>query len=280
LPRALAKGEFYGVEEGIKMLYKAGLDIGSVMAKAVIMNDNVILSYSIRPVSGSFQNAANGVLKEALDKAGLTLDKLNIVAATGLGASFLDHPHFEYTDVTCQSRGMNFLFPAARIVIEVGDQSSRVIKLTEKGRVADCAINDRCAAGSGRILQIMSKVLRVNIDELGNLSVKSTNPVRFSTGCSVFLETEVISRIAEGTKKGDIIAGLHQAMAIKILSMIQKVKMEEICAITGGGAKDLGLVKMIGEKIGRDLLIPEEPFITGALGAALMATEKIGIQNA
>ncbi|SFQ95444.1 acyl-CoA dehydratase activase [Desulfoscipio geothermicus] len=256
------------------MFYKAGLDIGSVMAKAVIMDNDKVLSYSIMPNRGSFYNAANNVLKEALEKAGLTYDKLNIIGTTGLGASFITYPHIKNTEVACQSRGMNYLLPSVRIVIEVGDQSTRVIKVTEKGRVADCVINDRCAAGSGRILLIISKVLRVNINDLGNFSITSTNPVRFSTSCSVFAETEAISRIAEGIKKEDIIAGLHQSMAIKIYSMIQKVKIEEKCAITGGGAKDLGLVKMLQKIIGKDLLVPDEPFISGAIGAALMAAEK------
>ena len=109
---------------------------------------------------------------------------------------------------------------------------------------------------------------------MGGLSAKSTKPVRFSTACSVFLETEIISRVAEGTKKGDIIAGLHQAIASKILAMIRKVKIEETCGITGGGAKDAGLVEILQETIGKELLVPEEPFITAAIGAALLATEK------
>jgi predicted CoA-substrate-specific enzyme activase len=261
--------------EVLQIFFKAGIDIGSVMAKAVIMNgDDHVLSYGIKPISGSFARAANNVLTEALDKAGLSVDQLDIVGATGLGASFVNGPHIESADVTCQSRGMNYLFPSVRIIIEIGDQSSRVIKVTESGKVADCVINDRCAAGSGRILQIISKVLQININELGGLSVTSTKPVRFSTACSVFLETEIISRVAEGTQKGDIIAGLHQAMASKILAMIRKVKIEETCGITGGGAKDSGLVEILQETIGKELLVPEEPFITAAIGAALLATEK------
>jgi (R)-2-hydroxyacyl-CoA dehydratese activating ATPase len=244
------------------------------MAKAVIMNGDDIVSYSVKPISGNFSQAADRVLEEALEKAGLHYDRLGIIGATGLGTSFLRGQHIDSTEVTCQSRGMHHLFPSVRIVIEVGDQSSRVIKVTERGRVADCVVNDRCAAGSGRILQIIAKVLRTNINELGGLSAKSLHPVRFSTACSVFLETEIISRIAEGTPKGDIIAGLHQAMASKILAMARKVKMEGAYGVTGGGAKDVGLVKILQETIGAELLVPDEPFITAAIGAALVATEK------
>ena len=264
--------------EGVfQISFKAGIDIGSVMAKAVIMNGGDILSHSVKPISGSFPQAANRVLDEALEKAGLRYDQLEIIGATGLGASFVRGNHIDSTDVTCQSRGMNHLFPSVRIVIEVGDQSSRVIKVTNRGKVADCVVNDRCAAGSGRILQIIAKVLRTNINELGGLSAKSSRPVRFSTACSVFLETEIISRVAEGTPRGDIIAGLHQAMASKILAMARKVKMEEAYGVTGGGAKDVGLVKILQETMGVELLVPDEPFITAAIGAALVATEK---QNA
>jgi (R)-2-hydroxyacyl-CoA dehydratese activating ATPase len=244
------------------------------MAKAVIMNGDDILSHSVKPISGSFPQAANHVLDEALEKARVHYDQLEIIGATGLGSSFVRGHHLDSTDVTCQSRGMNHLFPSVRIVIEIGDQSSRVIKLTEKGKVADCVVNDRCAAGSGRILQIIAKVLRTDINDLGGLSAKSSAPVRFSTACSVFLETEIISRIAEGTPKGDIIAGLHQAMASKILAMARKVKLEGDCAVTGGGAKDAGLVKILQETMGVELLVPDEPFITAAIGAALVATEK------
>ncbi len=259
------------------MVYQAGLDIGSFMSKSVIIEGEKIISYSILPSSGKFQNAAVTVLNNALEKANLTFSDLKVIGATGLGASFIPYSYVESSEVSCQSRGIKFLFPSVNIAIEVGDQSTRVIKVTDKGRVADCVINDRCAAGSGRILQIIAKVLRINLEEMGALSVKSSNPVRFSTGCSVFAETEAISRIAEGASKEDIIAGLHQAMAIKIYSMIQKIKMEEICAITGGGAKDIGLIKTIERVIKKELLVPEEPLISGAIGAALIAVEKSGI---
>jgi (R)-2-hydroxyacyl-CoA dehydratese activating ATPase len=263
----------YG-KEGGEISLKAGVDVGSIMAKAVIMEDERIIAYDIMPIGGNFADTANRVLDVALAKAGVPYDRLDMVGATGLGASFLRGEHIDSTDVTCQSRGMHYLFPSVRIVIEIGDQSSRVIKLTEKGKVADCVVNDRCAAGSGRILQIIAKVLHTDINDLGGLSTKSSEPVRFSTACSVFLETEIISRIAEGTPKGDIIAGLHQAMANKILAMARKVKMEGACGVTGGGAKDVGLVKILRETMGVELLVPDEPFITAAIGVALIATEK------
>lgn len=253
-------------------MYKAGLDVGSVMAKAVVMHGDNLLSYCIRPVSGSFYKTAHETLDRALEKANLIYDNLEVIGTTGLGASFLTHPNLYNTEIACQARGMKYLFPTARIVIEVGDQSTRVIKLTEQGKIADCVINDRCAAGSGRTLLIISKVLRLDIEQLGDYSIKSTNPVRFSTSCSVFAETEAISRIAEGIKKDDIIAGLHCSMANKIYSMVQKVKIEEHCAMTGGGARDKGLVARLEKVLGKKLSVPREPFISGAIGAAIMSS--------
>jgi predicted CoA-substrate-specific enzyme activase len=163
-----------------------------------------------------------------------------------------------------------------RTLVDVGNQSSRVIKVTESGRVADFLFSDKCAAGSGRILQIISRVLGVKIEELGELSVKSHNPVKFTTGCAVFLETEAISRIAEGNPQEDIAAGLHKTLASKICAMIHRMRLEEDCAVTGGGAKDKGFVTAMEKMLGKKVLVPDEPLITGAIGAALIAKERSG----
>ncbi|MDD2234643.1 MAG: acyl-CoA dehydratase activase [Desulfitobacteriaceae bacterium] len=256
------------------MFYRAGLDIGSSLAKAVILKDDEIMAYGIAPISGNFSRAADQVMQETLEKSGLRLEQLDIIGGTGLGASFIPYRFVKNTEVSCQSRGVHYLLPTARIVIEIGYQASRVIKITENGKVADCVVNDRCAAGSGRILQVISKVLQVPLTELGNMSLKSTNPVRFTTGCSVFAETEAISRIAEGAKVEDIIAGLHQAISLKISGMLEKIKLDGECAITGGGGKDAGLVKMLEKTLQKEMLLPAEPLISGAIGAVLMATEK------
>lgn len=256
------------------MLYRAGLDIGSSLAKAVIMKDEEIIAYSIAPISGSFSKVADQVLQEALQKSGLSLEQLDVIGATGLGASFISHPFVKNMEVSCQSRGVHYLLPTARIVVEIGNQASRVIKVTEEGKIADCVVNDRCAAGSGRILLIIAKVLGINVSDMGELSLKSTNPVHFTTGCTVFAETEAISRIAEGAKVEDIISGLYLAISSKISSMIEKIKLVGQCAVTGGGGKNSGLVKMLEKTIKTEVLVPDEPLISAAIGAALMATEK------
>ena len=148
--------------------------------------------------------------------------------------------------------------------------------MTGQGKVADCVISDKCAMGSGRVLQVIARVLRITLEEMGGLSQEATRPVSFSTGCSVFVETEVISRIAEGAGVADIVGGLHRAMAVKIGGMADKARLEGDIAAAGGGACDPGLVKMLEKVIGQKVLVVDRPLLTGAVGAALMAAESRG----
>ncbi|MFC1856992.1 acyl-CoA dehydratase activase [Thermodesulfobacteriota bacterium] len=256
------------------MRYIAGLDIGSAISKAVIMEDDKLLSFSTATTEGNFSSAADSVLEDALAKAKLSLADIHTIGALGLGATFITHPFEKVSDISCQSRGTHYFFPSVRTLIEVGNQASKIIKVTPKGKVADCLVSDRCAAGSSRILQIIAKVLKVNLEDMGQLSLDSTAPVKFTTGCAVFLETEAVSRVAEGSSKENIIAGLHNALASRISAMAQRLRLEADFAITGGGAKDSGLVKIMEDRLGHSLLVPENPLITGVIGAALIAAEK------
>ena len=256
------------------MSYVAGLDIGSAMSKAVIMQNDELISTSVRATEGNFGVSADSVLDAALQKAKLTHSDIKRIGACGLGVKFISQPFTKITEISCQSRGVHYLIPTVRTLIEVGSQSSRVIKVSPKGKVADCLVSDKCAAGSGRILQIIAKVLGVTVKEMGQLSLQATQPAKFTTGCAVFLETEAISRVAEGMAKEDIIAGLHQTLAARIGGMALRMRIEEDCAFTGGGAVDIGLVKIMEKQIGKSIITPEDPLITAAIGAALIAAEK------
>jgi (R)-2-hydroxyacyl-CoA dehydratese activating ATPase len=256
------------------MAYIAGLDIGSAQSKAVIMEERRLISYSTRPTGGNFPKAAEAVMTEVLEKTGISFNDLEAIGGFGLGAAFIEYSFTKISDISCQSRGTHFLFPSIRTLIEVGNQASKILKVTEGGTVADCLVSDRCAAGSARVLQIVAKVLNVDLEEMGPLSVRSSKPTKFTTGCAVFLETEAISRVAEGMSKEDIIAGLHQTLASRLTAMSQRMRLQQDFAITGGGAKDTGLVKLMEEKTGHRLLVPEEPLITGAIGAAIIADER------
>ncbi len=256
------------------MGYTAGLDIGSAYSKAVVFEDGELVSYYVKPTSGNFSLAADLVLEEALQKVGLSLAKLRYIGACGLGVTFISETFNKITELSCHTRGVHYLMPSVRTVIEIGNQSARVMKTTPKGKVADSLVSDKCATGSGRIMQIISKVLRTDLEQFGKLSEKATKPAKFTTNCAVFLETEAISRVAEGTPREDIIAGLNQTLAGKIGSMVHRMRIEADCVMTGGVALNAGLVAMMEKEIGLKIQVPEQPMITGAIGAALITAEK------
>jgi len=255
--------------------YAVGIDIGSAFSKALILAGTKKVSYHIIPSGGNYKDTAVKVLSEALAKAGLSLKDIKYTAATGYGASSVTSRNEAVSDITCQGRGAFHLFPSARTVIDIGGQFSRVSRVDEEGRVTGFLLSEKCAAGSGRFLQVISRVLQVDLEEIGELSCRSKKRIDFNTGCAVFAETEAVSRVAEGALKEDILAGVHRALAAKIQALVERVGLRQDCTLIGGGAKDIGLVKSIEEKLGLGLLVPEEPQIVAALGAALIAGEKL-----
>ena len=256
------------------MKYVAGVDIGAAFSKAAVLNGGEIVSYHIMPSGGNYKLTAEEVIKKALAKAELSRGDAGYIVATGYGAANASFANEVDRDLSCQGRGVAHLFPSARTVIDIGGQFSRVFRLDERGRVTSFLQSEKCAAGSGRFLQVIARVLQVNLEEIGELSLKSKNQVDFNTGCAVFAESEAVSRVAEGALKEDILAGLHRTLAAKIQNLVDRVGIQPDCAVVGGGAKDIGLVKSIEQSLGRQLLLPEEPQIVAALGAALLAEER------
>ncbi len=254
--------------------YFAGIDIGSAFSKAVVVAGSELVSYHIIPSGGNYKLAADEVAGRALTKAKLSFNDIAYVVATGYGAANVAFSNQVATDIACQSRGVYNLFPSARTVIDIGGQFSRVFKVGEGGRAIAFVLSEKCAGGSGRFLQVIARVLQIDLKEIGQLSLKSKNKLDFNTGCAVFAESEAISRIAEGASKEDILAGVHRALAAKVQNLVERVGLEPDCALIGGGAKDIGLVRSIEEGLGLSLLVPEEPQIVAALGAALIAKEK------
>jgi len=255
-------------------MFVAGLDIGSAFSRAVIMHNGNLVSTALRPTEGNFRKAIHDVLSEVLAGAGINPSEIDVMGACGLGAVFIDQPIPKIADLSCLSRGTHFLLPDIRNIIEVGNQYSRVIKINDRGKVADSLVSDKCAAGSGRILQIIANVLGVGIDELGPLSLQATRPAKFTSSCAVFLETEAISRVAEGIPVPDIVAGLHHTLTTKIVAMTSRLQISGDCAMTGGGAMDQGLVRMMEKELGFTLQVPEQFMVAGAIGAALIAAER------
>jgi len=257
------------------MVYVAGIDIGSAFSKAVIMAKNEIIAYDVMPSGGNYKLTAEQVIEEALAKAKLSLKDIAYTVATGYGATSVSFSNDATADISCLARGVYYLFPAARTAIDIGGQFTRVLKLNNRGKAIAFLLSEKCATGSGRFLQVIARVLQIDLEDIGGLSLKSKNRVDFNTGCAVFAESEAVSRIAEGAVKEDILAGLHRTLAAKIQTMVARLGIEPDCAVVGGGAKDMGLVKGIEEGLGCKLLLPEEPRIVAALGAALVAWEKV-----
>jgi predicted CoA-substrate-specific enzyme activase len=265
------------------MVYVAGVDIGSAFSKAVVMAGNKIIAYRVKPSGGNYRLTAEQVMEEALTKAKLSLKDIDYTVATGYGAANVSFSHGAASDISCLARGAYYLFPTARTAIDIGGQFTKVFKLDNRGRATTFLLSEKCAAGSGRFLQVIAKVLQIDLKDIGELSLKSRNRVDFNTGCAVFAESEAVSRIAEGAAKEDILAGLHRTLAAKVQAMVERLGIEPDCALVGGGAKDIGLVRSIEESLAcrlpakawqAGLLVPEEPQIVAALGAALIAGEK------
>ncbi|UCF90591.1 MAG: 2-hydroxyglutaryl-CoA dehydratase [Desulfobacterales bacterium] len=255
-------------------MFFAGLDIGSTITKVVIKNEKKICATVIKPTGAEHRRLAHKVMEDALSKAGVPFEDVDYIIATGYGRINVPFADRQVTEITCHMRGVNWLFPAVKTIIDIGGQDSKGIKV-ENGKLVNFIMNDKCAAGTGRFLEIIAGVLGVKLEEIGELSLKSTRPSDISNMCTVFAEQEALLRLSEGTPVEDILAGIHKANASRIHSMVKKIKIEPEVAITGGGAKNRGLCKALEEKVGFPVVVPPEPLITGALGAALIAGEQI-----
>ena len=254
-------------------MYVAGLDIGSTMTKVVIMNEERILTSIIGPTGAEHRRLANMVMEEALSQANLSFDDITCVVATGYGRVNVPFADWQITEISCHARGVSSIFPTARTLIDIGGQDCKGIKLSG-GKVVDFVMNDKCAAGTGRFLEVIAEALQVPLGEMGELSLKAKGKVKISNTCAVFAEQEVVSHLAEGASTADIVAGLHDAIASRIHNMVERIGVESDVVVTGGGAKNIGLIRALEGKIGKSVLVPPEPLLTGALGAALLSRER------
>ncbi len=253
----------------------AGVDIGSLTAKAVVLDGGEVLSTSLTQTGHNSRVAGRRALDMALDSVGLDEGSLGLVVATGYGRTAADFAGERITEITCHARGANRTHPEARTVIDLGGQDSKAIAIDAAGKVLDFVMNDKCSAGTGRFLEVMASALEVELDDLGSLSLESDSPASISSVCTVFAESEVVSRVAEGVPKVDIIAGIHQAIASRIYAMAARIPINEALVMTGGVARNIGVVRALEERFGTDIVVPEMPQHTGALGAAIIAADHI-----
>ncbi len=255
----------------------AGVDVGSLSVETVLYKEGRgILSYSIGLIGGNSRNASRGSFEEALSLGQLGEADIAYVVSTGSGREILDFADLNVTEITCIARGVHFFFPECRTIIDIGGQDTKVIRINENGHVVSFDMNDKCAAGTGRFLEVMASALNVDLGQMGERSLKYQNNIEISSVCTVFAESEVISLVSEGKAVDDILHALHNAVADRTLGLLERVGVEGQVAMTGGVAKNIGVVRALEEKMGVPLKVHSEPQIVGALGAALIAFEKAG----
>jgi predicted CoA-substrate-specific enzyme activase len=260
-------------------MYTCGIDVGSVSTEAVILlknNDkinagNKIISYVIIPTGANSKDAALKAFNDALMKASISKEEVSSIVATGYGRLNIPFANKNITEISCHAKGVLNYFPDTKTVIDVGGQDSKVIKLDQSGNPVDFLMNDKCAAGTGRFLEVMAQALEINLEHFSEIFINTKDKVDITSTCTVFAESEIVSLIGHGVDKNKIIKGLIYSIVNKIVIMVERLGFEEPVCMTGGVAKNLAVVKALEEKIGLKVNVPEEPQITGALGAAYLA---------
>jgi predicted CoA-substrate-specific enzyme activase len=253
------------------MVFVLGIDIGSASSKGIVLGDQGPKGSFECPSGGDFKLTADSMRGELLSRARISAGDISRTIATGFGSKQVTFANDVKPDIVCQAKGVASLLPSVRTVIDVGDLYTKVLRIDGTGNVHHFLLSGKCAGGSGRILQVIAKVLQLKVEEISELSLKSKKRVEFNTGCAVFAESEAISRLSQEVTKEDLLAGIHRALAAQINSLAERIGVEREVAMVGGGARDVGLVRALKEERGHDILVPPEPHMTAALGAALIA---------
>jgi (R)-2-hydroxyacyl-CoA dehydratese activating ATPase len=252
----------------------AGLDVGSLSTKAVLLDGDAILAHCIIPTGANPRLAGENALETTLADAGKTRKQIAYLIGTGYGRVNLPFVNRTITELTCHAKGAHYLNPEVRTVIDIGGQDSKAIRVDANGNMVDFAMNDKCAAGTGRFLEVMAKALELSLDELGALSLQSENPCSISNICAVFAESEVISLLASGQAKDDIAAGLHMGVAQRVGNMVKRIGLAHEIAFVGGVAKNKGAQRTLEDFLEVHFVSPTcDPQLNGALGAAVLARE-------
>ena len=261
--------------EGKNRMYVLGIDSGSTSTNAVIMDqDRKMKAFSVVRTGAKSGESAEKVLEDVLEKAGLSREDISWIVSTGYGRVSIPFADENVTEISCHGKGAHYFNPQIRTILDIGGQDSKAIKLSENGEVKDFVMNDKCAAGTGRFLEMIARTLEVSLDELGAIALTSTEEIEITSMCSVFAESEVISLIANNKEKNDISNGVCNAIAGKAYGLLRRVGLEPGFMMTGGVAKNPGVVRAVEKKLGEKLYICEEPEIVGATGAALYALEQ------
>jgi (R)-2-hydroxyacyl-CoA dehydratese activating ATPase len=253
----------------------AGLDIGAGTTKAVILIERKVVSYSVLPTGADSVEATRKALEKALKNADISFNEIDQICATGYSRNIIPFANKTRTEIMCHAKGAIYLIPQVRTVIDIGCQDSKAISLDERGLVANFAMNDKCAAGTGRFIEVIAHVLGLTIEEVGPVALTSKNYCEISSTCTVFAETEIITQRAQGRSREDLLAGALNSIAKRVSIMASGLGVVEKVAFTGGVAKNIGVKRALEETLGVDIIIPQEPQIVGALGAAIFANDEV-----
>jgi predicted CoA-substrate-specific enzyme activase len=251
-----------------------GIDVGSITTKAAVIKDGQLISDKVIPTGYNAQGAGAKIYETIIAELGLTVSEVDKIISTGYGRNSVIFAHKAVTEISCHAVGAHFLNAAVRSIIDIGGQDSKAIALDEKGGVRDFAMNDKCAAGTGRFLEVMARALEIDINDFGGVSLKADKPARISSLCTVFAESEVISLISKGEKRENIIAGIHESIASRVIAMAGRIGLADPVMMTGGVAKNKGVVSALEKKTGCRIEVSEKAQVTGAIGAALIASRQ------
>jgi predicted CoA-substrate-specific enzyme activase len=255
----------------------AGCDIGSLTAKAVIMENGKVLSDAVIRAKTRPAESANEVMQMVLDKAKLTKEDIGYIVGTGYGREHIPFVDQVESEISCHAKGARQTMPSVRMIIDIGGQDAKATRMDDDGNVARYIYNDKCASGTGRFLEVMAEALEVPLEELGSLAAKSTEKLSISNQCVIFAETEVVSLVNEGKEIPDILNALHHSLAKRVASLARSIEVKTDIVMTGGVAKNSGVFTALSEALGIELkaLNGVDPQLMGALGAALYAEEKV-----
>ncbi|MCI0411644.1 acyl-CoA dehydratase activase [bacterium] len=257
------------------MLYAGGVDVGSTQTKAIILDQARNLASSVLISTGAYVTvAAQNAFEQALQNSGLKRNEISYIIGTGYGRYKVTFGDSQITEISCHARGAHFLFPSTRTVIDMGGQDTKAIKIGPDGNVLDFAMNDKCAAGTGRFLAAAAEVMGLPLDVIGDISLRAKTSVRLSSVCAVFVESDIMSYLAQNKSIEDILGGVHSAIAARTMSLVRRVGVEKDIAFTGGVSRNCGMIHAMQMKLGLPLKVSEQSHFAGAIGAALFAMER------
>ena len=254
------------------MIY-AGIDIGSITAKAALIKNNRLLGTHVIMTGYDPINAGIKVFDALLKQSRISKTQISAIISTGYGRASVSFADKALTEIICHGTGAHFMNPEIRGIIDVGGQDSKAIFLDQEGRVENFAMNDKCAAGTGRFLEVMAKALEVDLELLGDFSLAADKPSKISSICTVFAESEVISMIAKQERRENIIAGIHESAAARVAILANKIKIKKPVMMTGGVAKNKGMVNSLENRLGFKLIVGDLAQENGAIGAAVLASK-------